>query len=436
MKKKFLLSALLLVVCMLSGCAAKEDTTKTTTVYEAQSLADYSGDDYITVADGDTMELLLMPSTGNIRWRNKTTGEYVDTTKTESDLTDVKTLSDVVVTYFNGKESDKYNTYTSMDSYTYGVESDGLSYEKMDNGVRFIYHLGSDEITYKQFPAYISEERMEELVFAYLDDSQIATVKNQYRLTASGIYARKTSADNPLKGLAAPELYKLFYEVGHYSYEELEADCAEYGTEDELPQVQAIDLIIEYTLDGDDLVVNVPTQNLVSNEEYPIRSLSLLPYFLSSDETDGYMFVPDGSGALIYLDNDKLSEYQFTASYYGGDLLVDADTYNSTNVYMSLPVYGIKSGDTAVLGIIENGAEIAELNSYLNGYYSSIPYSSTSLTFYIRKEQTLAKYVGSTTNYTMKKVSSDYYNGDITVRYKFLEGDDANYCQMAKAYQD
>ncbi|MBE5833840.1 MAG: hypothetical protein E7309_04310 [Butyrivibrio sp.] len=436
MKKNLLLLALITGIGILGGCASQSTDTVNNTAYEAQSLADYSGDDYITVAKGDTMELLLQPSSGNIRWKNTKTGEYYDTTKAESDVTDVKVLSDVIATYFNGKESDKYNSYASMDSYTYGVEADGLTFEEMENGVRFIYHLGSDEVTYKQFPAYISEERMEELVFQYLDDSQISTVKNQYRLTASGVYARKTSADNPLKGLAAPELYKLFYEVGHYSYEELEADCAEYGTEDELPSIQAIDLVVEYTLDGDDLVVNVPTENIVSNEEYPIRSISLLPYFLATDETDGYMFVPDGSGALIYLDNDKLSEYQFSAEYYGGDILVDADTYNSTKVYMSLPVYGMKSGDTAILGIIENGAEIAELSSYLNGYYANIPYSSSSLTFYIRKEQTLAQYVGSTTNYTMKKVSDDYYTGDITVRYKYLDGDEANYTGMAKAYQD
>ncbi len=436
MRKHLLFFALTLGISFLSACGSNSTETKVTSVYEPESVADYSGDDYITVATGDNMELLLQPSSGNIRWKNKKTGEYIDTTKAESDITDAKVLSDVIATYFNGKESDKYNSYTSMDSYTYGIEADGLTFEEMENGVRFIYHLGSDEVTYKQFPAYISEERMEELVFQYLDDSQISTVKNQYRLTASGIYARKTSADNPLKGLAAPELYKLFYEVGHYTYEELEADCAEYGTEDELPSMQAIDLVIEYTLDGDDLVVNVPTENLVSNEDYPIRSLSLLPYFLATDETDGYMFVPDGSGALIYLDNDKLSEYQFSASYYGGDVLVDAETYNSTNIYMSLPVYGMKAGDTAVLGIIESGAEIAELNSYLNGYYNGIPYSSSSLTFYIRKEQTLAQYVGSTTNYTMKKVSTDYYTEDITVRYKFLEGDDADYTGMAKAYQE
>lgn len=434
MKKKFSIWCIVSMALLLSACSKSEEAFVTTS-YEVQQIAEYSGDDYIEVGHGDEMILKLQPSTGTIRWENSETGEYLDTRLTDSDLTDTTALSDVIANYYNGKESQKYNTTASMDSYTYGVSAEGLVYEKMENGVRFIYSLGSDDVTYKQFPAYISDERLNDLVLQYCDSKQVKAVKAQYRQMNSGAWARKTNKDNPLAGLAAPELYKIFYEVGKYSYEELEADCTEWDKLDELPSNQNIEIVMEYYLDGDDLMVRIPTENLVTNEEFPIASLDVLPYFLSSSSKDGYLFVPDGSGALIYLDNDKLSEYQYTSRYYGGDVLQDMEEYNASPTNMTLPVYGMKSDKFAVLGIIEEGAEIAQLNSYVSGYFSGIHYSRSSLRFLIREAQTLANYVGAITNYTMNKVSDDYYHDDILLRYCFLTGDDADYTGMAKAYQ-
>ncbi len=420
---------------LLTGCS-QATPEKTTSEYVLENETTFKGKGYKTVAKSGDMTLSLNPENGNIRWENEKSGEFFDTTLCESDLSDKTALSEVVAYYFNGTDAKKYTTYTSMDSYSYGIETQSVKYEEMENGIRAVYELGADGVTYMQFPAYISEERMEDLVLQYLDDKQKKTVLKQFRLTKSGVYARKTNKDKPLSGLAAPELYNLFYEVGHYTYEELEADLTEYDKLDELPSNQKICMTVEYTLDGGDLVVNVPAQNIVSDEEFPIRSIDLMPYFMSSQSDEGYFFVPDASGALIYLDNDKLAEYRFSSAYYGGDVLQDTEVYNSTPVTMNMPVYGMKSDNKAVLGIIEKGAEIAELNTYIKGYYSGIDYARSTLSFNIRKEQTLSTYVGDITNFTLSKVPTDYYTDDITVRYRFLTGDDANYTGMAKSYQN
>ena len=434
MKKKTLIFLCLALSVCLPACRQGR-VVKDTESYEIAEEADYKGKDYITVAEGENMELLLKPSTGNLRWQNKETGEYLDTTKTETDLTNKTALSDVVVTYFDGKESQKYNSYSYMDSNTFGIETENLRFEEMENGVRFVYHLGSDDITYKNFPAYISEERMNDLVLQYLDSKQVKTIEKQFRLKKDGRYVRQSNADKPLKGLAANQLYELFYEIGHYTYDELVADLTEYDTLDELPANQKIEIVIEYTLDGDDLVVNIPTKNLVTDADYPIRCVDVLPYFLSTDSKDGYLFVPDGSGALIYLDNDKLSEYQFTGRYYHGDVLQNMDIYDASPVYMNLPVYGMKWDDAAVLGIIEKGSEVAELNTFISGYYSGIEYTRATMRFYIQEEQTLSSYTGSTFNFFLRKVQDDYYTDDITMRYRFLTGDQANYAGMAASYR-
>lgn len=435
MKKFELLSVLALSAVMLAGCGAVEETNYNTS-YEVTSEASYKGDDFVSVAKSTNMELLLQPSTGTIRWKNLKTGEYVDNRISSDELSDATALSDVVATYFNGTNSKKYNSTASMDSYTYGIEAETLTYEDMDNGVRFVYRLGSDDVTYKMFPAYISDERMQSMILDKLDTKQQKAVKAQYRQTASGTWARKTNKENPLSGLAAPQLYEIFYDVCGYTYEDLQADCEEWDTTDEFPDNQTVEIVMEYYLDGDDLMVRIPTENLISGSDYPMNCLEVLPYFMSSDSDDGYIFVPDGSGALIYLDNDKLTEYQYNSRYYGGDILEDMETYDPSPTYMTLPVYGIKADDHAVLGIIEKGAEVAELTTYLSGYYSGIDYARASLKFYIRESQTLSSYVGATNNYTLSKVSTDYYHDDILLRYCFLTGDDANYAGMAKAYQE
>ena len=435
MKKFKMISVLALSALLVAGCGATEETNYNTS-YEVTNEANYSGSDFVSVAKGDNMELLLQPSTGTIRWKNNKTGEYVDNRISSDELSNVTALSDVVATYFNGTNSKKYNSTASMDSYTYGIEAETLTYETMDNGVRFVYKLGSDDITYQMFPAYLSDERMQSMILDKLDTKQQKAVKAQYRQTASGAWARKTNKENPLSGLAAPQLYEIFYDVCGYTYEDLEADCEEWGTTDELPDNQSVEIVMEYYLDGDDLMVRIPTENLISGSDYPMNYLEVLPYFMASNSDDGYIFVPDGSGALIYLDNDRLTEYQYDSRYYGGDILQDMETYDPSPTYMTLPVYGIKADDYAVLGIIEKGAEVAELTTYLSGYYTGIDYARASLKFYIREAQTLSSYVGATNNYTLSKVSTDYYHDDILLRYCFLTGDDANYTGMAKAYQE
>lgn len=437
---KRIISLLLITAMLLSLTACGNKVVKVKTERVPGEVLDISKDKFTTVGEGSEMLLSVNAATGTLRWQNKSTGTYVDTRIFDNSITGSNSLalkSDVIATYFSGTESGKYETTSTMDSYTYGVEMDGnLIYEVIENGVRLVYTLGSDKVTYKDFPAYITQERMNELVLQYLDESQQKTVLKQYRLTMSGIYSRKTDENTPLAGMAAPQLYELFYNVGHYTYEELETDNTEYDKLDEMPSRASFDFTIDYYLDNNDLIVKIPTDELIENDEYPIKSLELLPYFMSSTSTDGYLFVPDGSGAIIYLDNNKKTEYRFTSRYYNGDLLVNADTYSSTTNTLTLPVYGIKSDDHAILGIIEEGAEIATLNTYINGYYSGIAYSRASLTFNIREEQMLAAFTSATSPYKLYKVSDDYYTGDIKVRYCYINGEDAGYSEMAHVYSE
>lgn len=428
----------LLTAGLAMGLAACSDKTVVKEPVERVpgTAVEYTGSDYIIVGESESRYLKLNPSTGTFRLEDKETGYYLDSNMANVDgISDSTAISDYVFNYYSGSDTDKYASSTAMDSYNYAVLLDTLSYEEIDNGVRMVYSIGSDTITYKDFPTLISEERMNELVLQYLDEKSVKTVTKAFRLTKSGFYSRQYNSTNPLKGLGATQLYNLFYEVGHYTYEELEYDAEENGTEEDLPNRQTINFSVDVFLDGDDLVVELPGDEMSYELDNPLKDIVFLPYFMSSNSTDGYLFVPDGSGALIYLDNNYTG-YQYSARYYNGDILTNAGSYVSFNNEMTLPVYGMKSDDMAILGIIEEGAEVATLTTAVNGTSSAVPYARAYLTFTVRDVETTASFIGSVTNFTQRMTSDDYFADTIRVRYRLLTGDDANYSGMAKAYQN
>lgn len=437
MKRKLYLLGMFAAAAFLTACSEDEVVESKLKIYEVTNPADYEGDEFVTVAEGDTMELQLQPSTGTVRWMNKETGEYLDTRKSSDEFSNDVALSDIVVSYYAGSDESLYNTTAIMDTYNYGIKTDTLTYEEMENGVRFIYELGSTQITYKNFPAYISDERMQELVIQYMEDK--TDIKQFYRQLGDGTWVRGSSSSAPLRGMAANDLWEHFYINGKYTEDDLLKDNTEWNKLDEMPSTQHIDMVVEYTLDGDDFIVNIPTENLVPNEDFPIQSLQVLPYFMTAeyDAKEGYLFIPDGSGSLIYLDNQKNKENQFSARYYGGDVLQNMETYVSAKPQMMLPVYGMKSDDYAVLGVIEEGSQVAKLDAYIKDYFTAVPCGAReSLTFYINDAQQLFQYMGSVTKYTMVKCPTDSYVDDIRVRYSFLTGDDADYTGMAQRYQE
>lgn len=432
---------------LLSGCQKTEPTQVASVekgYWEAQEMDKITGTDFTVVAESDTMQLLVKPKTGTLRWLDKKTGAYQDTNLSEDENLEKLTnseQSDVIVSYYNGTNSQPYKTYTSYDSYSMGVQEKSITYQLMDNGVRVVYRLGNTDVTYKNFPLDISGERMEEFVLQYLDDKQLSTLKTSYYdQLSSGNWHRKfnTNDQNSLGSLQTKEIYSLFYEVGQYTMEELYADLeTNEADEDDYPSNLSIVVPVEYTLDGNELRVNVDTSKLETDKKNPIRNLTLLPYFLTSatdqDAEEGYMFIPDDSGALIYLDSTKSKEYHYVASWYHGDQLINATSYSSVQNDMMLPVFGMKSSTSTIFGVIEEGAEIATLDAYVSGTDNSEPFCKMKLTFDIQTQQAVS--AASKSAFSIYKASDDIYDDNITIRYFWL-GEEATWVDMANCYSD
>lgn len=443
MKKGILIMLLASFVLTFAGCGEDKEVSKYVERQSNETLK-IKGTGFVKVASGKEMELYIDTATDTIRWKNIKTGEYQDTKIFDDEVSaelNKKSLSnDISLEFFTGTESARYKSFEEMGTYEFSVlkkeeSANSVTYEKIDKGVRIVYVVGNNAVTYKDFPTIISAERFEKLVASHCDSKTLKTLKKQYRELQDGTWIRSTNKDNPLAGLAADALYKIFYVDGEYTYEDLEYDNTMYDKLEDMPQRKKFTIAVDYSLDGDDLVVHIDTATIEANDDFPLRNIKFLPYFFATKEEGGYLFIPDGSGAILDLDSKKTKETAFSMRYLGGDIINDSMAFTTIKGSLNAPVYGIYKEGHAMLGIIEEGAQAATLITNLKGSMEKNPYGNAYLSFAIREDKLVQNFSSAMENFTLKKENLDYFGGNITVRYKFLTGEEANYSGMARAYK-
>ena len=205
---------------------------------------------------------------------------------------------------------------------------------------------------------------------------------------------------------------------------------------------------VEIKLDGDDLTVRVPDGSIYENTEGTyISTVSLFPFlgYTYLDEQDGYMLVPDGNGALIDLDN-KEGRYitGFSGLIYGTDdgmtnrtavstLWERYETVTSSNSVIA-PVFGITHLDDklAYLGIVESGDERCSIEVVPNGVM--VDYNRCFARFLLR--DVYVQPLNQSNSGTVPAVEQDRLHSDLTVRYRLLSEENANYSGMANSYRE
>lgn len=207
-------------------------------------------------------------------------------------------------------------------------------------------------------------------------------------------------------------------------------------------------LTVNVSLEGDALVVEVPEDTFVENgTDTYIGTVSLFPMLGYSylDNQEGYMFIPDGNGALIYLD-DKDGRYAsgYSQMIYGADagftesttetlLWGRYRTVNSSEKVLA-PVFGMAHTDDQLgyLAIVEAGEKRASIEAQPNGVM--VDYNRCFAKFLVRR--TYIQPLNNSNSGTMTSVEADRTHGNLRVRYILLSGEDAGYSGMAVAYRN
>ncbi len=207
-------------------------------------------------------------------------------------------------------------------------------------------------------------------------------------------------------------------------------------------------LTLNVTLEGDELVANVPDDSITETKDgIYISTVSVFPFmgYTFLDDKEGYMLIPDGNGALIYLDN-KEGRYStgFSQMIYGTDAgFTDSSTANylwekyDTVVDVNnvlAPVFGMAHTDDNLgyLAIVESGEKRASIEAHPNGVM--VNYNRCFAKFKLRDIYTQP--LNQSNSGTMTSVEQDRVHEDLQVRYILLDGEDADYSGMAVAYRN
>ena len=316
----------------------------------------------------------------------------------------VATVTDWKETHKKIAENSKFNLYVCEDDLSLVVE-DKATGHYMESSPSY-----DDGANNKTWQAYLSSA----IVITYIQGN---TDTKQADLVKDNVTKKITYTDNGFEAV----LYWTKYKFG-------------------------VTLKVELTEDG--LKATIPDSSIIEDSDTYIGTLAIYPCMGVSylDQKEGYMFIPDGNGALIYLeDNEKRFNTGYSSMIYGDDIGFTESTVanllwgryemlNDQNLTLA-PVYGIAhtDDDLAYLAIVEDGAERATIEAQPNGV--NIQYNRAYAKFLLRKRYTQPTSNNSTSG-SFHLVEADRSHSDLTVRFLFLTGENANYCGMANAYRD
>ena len=209
----------------------------------------------------------------------------------------------------------------------------------------------------------------------------------------------------------------------------IEAEVYAMGDAGEIEEEHEYVVIpIIYRFDVRDLIVTIDVPNIEVSEGVRLSQISLLPSFgAGREDEEGYLFLPDGSGSIIRLGTTAFGQTRVDLQVYGFDFGLFYETFGDLPPHAAFPVFGTRVGDTAVFGIIETGEAMAGITAAAIEPNYRFARVHPNFRFFIRD------YLNQTANiHTFTSV----FPGDvITVRYKFLYGEDASYSGMARFYR-
>lgn len=351
------------------------------------------------------------------------------------------------VQYFNEKVQ-----ALEMDSYNDAVAEGQFSVERISNGARITYNLG--ELADKFIlPQIISKERYEQYTslmeekdakstgrqYLYLDQEELKSDKLQEYLERYPILAEHPIyvLKEDVKDYKKEEITEYFLAAG-YTTEEMEKDHLENGFES-INEKPWFNIAVSYYLENGSFVAELdPNTVEYDTENYYLVDIDLLEYFgAAGPEDEGYLFVPDGSGALISFNNGKTGAPAYIGYVYGED---KTNLVNQTrksgidqSVTVRMPVFGAKNGESAFLAIVEGSAAGADINAAVNGRTDSYNHVYAGFGYLSYGAISMGDMVG---NNSFQMYSRPEFPESFQVRYYFLHGEKADYAGMASRYQE
>lgn len=202
---------------------------------------------------------------------------------------------------------------------------------------------------------------------------------------------------------------------------------------------------LHVALEDNSLVVKVYFNEIEEEEEDPestlgvlrLLDITLLPYFGAAPQGEkGYIFVPDGSGAIINFDNQK-SNTVYNQYVYGRDKSVVPTMKKTVSEDIYLPVFGLSREKAGFIAIVEENKSNSIISAGTSGQITS--YNNVTSKCIIRDIDTFSfrERTGTPRNISIFQ-NRDMPNSEefYSVRYIFLNEDENSYVGMADKYRE
>lgn len=206
---------------------------------------------------------------------------------------------------------------------------------------------------------------------------------------------------------------------------------------------EQISIPIRYRIQEDCFTAEVIAHGIAEYGTNVIKSIDLLPFFgAGGSKEEGYLLVPDGSGALIYFNNDRLTAKSYTKPLYGFDNGTSdkimggaaSTAYFTISENQQLPVFGVSKGDQGFLAIITEGAARGGVNA--NVAYKYTLYNTVWPTYNYHTIGTVRQtQKDGTENITSAPEKKTEVWENFKVSYYFLEEGKNTYADMAALYR-
>lgn len=194
---------------------------------------------------------------------------------------------------------------------------------------------------------------------------------------------------------------------------------------------------VNYSLKGSYFEAEIDIAGIQISPDMLLISITVLPSFGAGNwEANGYLFVPDGSGALISFNGGTAGRNSYEALMYGDELADPPKTMTSITQTARLPVFGTVSGGEALMGIVANGDAAASITAYKG--CDELGYSFVSAKANFRHFSQTVLYENNLANSsTVARVSRTPNElSEFRVLYTMLTGEKATYTGMAEVYRD
>lgn len=406
----------------------------------------YEGDDKPVVMESDNLVFTMDPLTTQFEVKVKSSGKVWKSNPEGADSDPLalpeekqKLQSTLVMSY-----NTEAGLETTYDSFKYSIQNGIYEIEKGEDYIQVNYSLGQVSKEYvippvctkKDFKKWTKamDQKQADLVSQYYKkydikklgakDDKAELVANYPIIEESIIYVLRDKTKDAVKG----DMEKAFEAAG-YTYEDLQADKAldNSSSSNDKPIFNATMI---YRLDGDDLVVEVPLKSLEYPTEYPIYTLTPLPYFgAGSAEDKGFMMVPEGGGAIINFNNGRTSQNSYYANVYGWDMCLSRKAVVH-NTRACFETFGISSEDKdSMICMLEDGKSYAAIQADIAGKNNSFNYVNAVYSICQREQYD----VGDIANSEIFKYIDELPDESLVQRYSFV--DSGSYVDMAKDYE-